>query len=36
MTQRMRARSSPVLAIARVLVTLTLFGMTLVDGHKWV
>ena len=35
MTQRMRLQLSPVLAIARLLVTLTLFGLALVDGHKW-
>ena len=35
MTQSMRARSRPMLAIVRVLVTLALFGLALVDGHKW-
>lgn len=35
MTQRMRVRTRPMLAIARVLVTIGLFGLTLVDGHRW-
>ena len=35
MTQRMRLQLSPALAIARLLVTLSLFGLALVDGHKW-
>ena len=36
MTQQLRAHTIPLLAIARVLLTLTLFGLALVDGHKWV
>ena len=35
MTQSMRVRTGPTLAIVRVLVTLALFGLTLVDGHRW-
>lgn len=35
MTRRMHVRGGPTLAIVRVLLTLTLFGMALVDGHKW-
>ena len=34
MIQSMRVRSRPTLAIVRVLVTLALFGLALVDGHK--
>jgi hypothetical protein len=35
MTQRISARTGPVLAVVRVLVTLALLGAALVDGHKW-
>jgi hypothetical protein len=36
MTHGMHGQTSPILAIVRVLVTLTLFGVALVDGHKWI
>jgi hypothetical protein len=35
MTLRMPDRTSPILAIVRVLATLALLGVALVDGHKW-
>jgi hypothetical protein len=35
MTLRMGARTSPLLAVIRVLATLALLGAALVDGHKW-
>lgn len=35
MTQRIAARSTPALAILRVLATLAVLGAALVDGHKW-
>ena len=35
MTQLMHVRTRPALAIVRVLLTLALFGLTLVDGHRW-
>ena len=35
MTQQVRLGARPMFAIVRVLVTLALFGLTLVDGHRW-
>jgi hypothetical protein len=35
MIQQITVRTSPVLAIVRVLATLALLGAALIDGHKW-
>ena len=35
MIQQLRARSVSTLAMVRVLASLALLGMALVDGHKW-
>jgi hypothetical protein len=35
MIQQLATRTSPVLAVVRVLATLALLGAALVDGHKW-
>ena len=35
MSLRIGARTGLVLAVTRVLATLTLLGAALVDGHKW-
>jgi hypothetical protein len=36
MIQQLRSQTAPKLVIVRALVTLALFGLALVDGHKWI
>ncbi len=36
MTQTLRSHAGSMFAVVRVLLTLMLLGMALIDGHKWI